>query len=391
MLLDPAKVGWAYTRVTLSVGATLGRLGMGSGGYKLARALSEAGWSVNVVCMGTDAWSSSWQTRVVDVQPILRLAQWTPLRAHSGYMLALGNNLFDWHARRLIGRPDVLYAYTDQALFTVRAARVAGARTVLHAANTQLVHMKRLLDEEHGRFGLPQRLVSPLMVKKVLREYEEVDCVRAQSTLVQQTLVEGGVPASKVVHIPPSVDSDWFLPAVRQRESFTVAFVGSFDLRKGLPYLLRAFDRLDRPGTRLILHGGAGSRPMQQLLEPYRRRPDVVFRSGDPRPTYQESSVCVVPSIEDGFSYVVLEGLASGLPVITTENVGGKDCISEGENGYVVPIRDADALAERLRFLYDHPGQRQQMGRHARATAARYTFAREGQSLQALFTRLVGA
>lgn len=377
-------------RVTLSVGATLGRLGMGNGGAKLVRALSEAGCEVTTVCMGAPA-PATGHTRVVDMHSVMRLVPWTPLRLHSGYALALQNNYFDWRARHLIGKPDVLYAYSDQALWSLRVARSAGICTVLHAANTHIRNLFQALNTECARLGLGQHLVTALMVRKIEREYREATLIRAQSTLVRETLVEAGLSADKIVHIPPSVDLDHFQPHRVEPDAFTVGFVGSFDVRKGLPHLLTAFDRVSRGDMHLALHGGSGSRFMNRLLAPYRVRTDVSFAVGDPRPTYRQSSVCVVPSIEDGFAYVVLEALACGVPVIVTENVGGKDAVVDGENGFIVPIRDSEAIAERIRYLYDNPATLARMRQRAREAAEMYTFEREGRSLHNQFMELVGS
>jgi glycosyltransferase involved in cell wall biosynthesis len=60
--------------------------------------------------------------------------------------------------------------------------------------------------------------------------------------------------------------------------------------------------------------------------------------------------------------------MACGLPVIVTENVGARDLVEEGKNGFVVPIRSPEAIAERLRFLYQNPEVARSMGEHARAT-----------------------
>jgi alpha-maltose-1-phosphate synthase len=124
------------------------------------------------------------------------------------------------------------------------------------------------------------------------------------------------------------------------------------------------------------------------LLQPYRSRPDVVFRSGDPAPTYAEASVCVVPSVEDGFAYVVLEALASGCPVIVSDQVGGKDAVVEGENGFIVPARDAAAIRERLVALCASPAERARMASAARESAERYSFQAEGARLLEAVSRL---
>jgi glycosyltransferase involved in cell wall biosynthesis len=229
------------------------------------------------------------------------------------------------------------------------------------------------------------------MVWKIRREYQEADLLRAQSTLVSDSLLAHGIPADKIVMVPPAVDLDRFHPRGQRDDTFRVAFVGVFDLRKGIPYLLRAWDEAALPRSQLILHGGAGSRFMKRMLAPYRRRPDVLFRTGDPAPTYAQADVCVVPSVEDGFAYVVLEALASGCPVVVTDQVGGKDAVVPGENGYVVPARDAAAIRDHLRELFAAPRQRAAMAQAARRSAEAYTFAAERAGLVAAFSRLLAA
>jgi glycosyltransferase involved in cell wall biosynthesis len=82
--------------------------------------------------------------------------------------------------------------------------------------------------------------------------------------------------------------------------------------------------------------------------------------------------VFVLPSLQDGFGLVVYEAAACGLPVIISENVGAT--VRDGQDGFVVPIRDAEALAAKLLYLYEHPAERQAMGRSARQFVSRYTW-----------------
>jgi hypothetical protein len=82
--------------------------------------------------------------------------------------------------------------------------------------------------------------------------------------------------------------------------------------------------------------------------------------------------VFVLPSLQDGFGMVVYEAAACGLPVIVSENVGA--AIRNGQDGFIVPIRDPAALAEKLIYLYQHPAERQRMGQTARAYVSRFTW-----------------
>jgi glycosyltransferase involved in cell wall biosynthesis len=273
----------------------------------------------------------------------------------------------------------------------MRAARRRGALTVLHAANTHIDNLVAELNTEARRYGVLQNWVSRLMVWKIRREYVEADYVRAQSTLVSESLTARGVPVRKILFVPPAVDLERFHPDDHDDGVFRVAFVGSFHLRKGIQYLLRAWDEAKLANAQLVLHGGSGSRYMDRLLRPYTSRADVVFRGGDPVHTYQRASVCVVPSIEDGFAYVVLEALASGCPVIVSDHVGGKDAVTNGVNGFIVPARDVAAVRDRLIELHASPKLRDAMAVAARQTAERYSFAAEQSALHAATTGLMSA
>jgi glycosyltransferase involved in cell wall biosynthesis len=70
---------------------------------------------------------------------------------------------------------------------------------------------------------------------------------------------------------------------------------------------------------------------------------------------------------------VVLEAMASGLPVITTPN-GRGDLVRDGVDGFVVPIRDMNAIVERLEYLRAHPEERLRMGQNARERAKMFTW-----------------
>jgi len=76
----------------------------------------------------------------------------------------------------------------------------------------------------------------------------------------------------------------------------------------------------------------------------------------------------VLSSIADGFALVVIYAMASGLPVIVTENVGSKDLIVDGVNGFVVPINSPETIAEKLRYLHANPDICKSMGKSARKT-----------------------
>jgi glycosyltransferase involved in cell wall biosynthesis len=88
---------------------------------------------------------------------------------------------------------------------------------------------------------------------------------------------------------------------------------------------------------------------------------------------YRSADVFVFPSLLEGMPLVVLEAMASGLPVITTPN-GPGDLVRDGVDGFVVPIRDVDAIVEKLEYLRAHPEERLRMGQNARERAKMFTW-----------------
>jgi len=127
------------------------------------------------------------------------------------------------------------------------------------------------------------------------------------------------------------------------------------------------FAKANLPRSQLVLIG----KPCPEtelLLEPVKNM-DVVRTGLIPYEQvltwFARSSVKVLASVEDGFGLVMLEAQACGLPVIATTNTGAPDCIDEGINGFVVPIRSPLAIAEKLIYLYEHPENRASMGKEA--------------------------
>jgi phosphatidylinositol alpha-mannosyltransferase len=148
----------------------------------------------------------------------------------------------------------------------------------------------------------------------------------------------------------------------------TVLFVGRFDLRKNVPWLISGFKRLVkvRPDCRLVLVGSGLTKPFCRLAAlPLGEA--VRFEGQVPPadlPAYFAAShvFCSVPRGGESFGIVLLEAMASGMPVVGTEIAGYKDVVEHGVDGLLVPQGDTDALAEALRLLIDNEERRETMG-----------------------------
>ena len=99
--------------------------------------------------------------------------------------------------------------------------------------------------------------------------------------------------------------------------------------------------------------------------------------------------VFVFPSLFEGFGLVILEAMAQGLPVITTSHTVGPDIIEDGVDGFIVPIRSSEAIAEKLELLAADRPRLEAMREAAIATARRFTWENYRRRLAEVLAPLV--
>jgi glycosyltransferase involved in cell wall biosynthesis len=209
--------------------------------------------------------------------------------------------------------------------------------------------------------------------EKLARKDEEIS--RATTILVASSFTKktiGSAPrCTAPVHVipygAPAATSD--VTPASHGGKLRVFFAGSLGQRKGLSYLLRAAE-LMKGGIELTLLGSKVAENCAPLEAALRRHRWI--RTLPHEEVLREMSrhdVFVFPSLFEGFGLVLLEAMAQGLPVITTPNTAGPDLIEEGREGFIVPIRSAEAIAEKLDLLAGDPQLLSAMKVAARATA----------------------
>lgn len=286
--------------------------------------------------------------------------QWKPLDYHLG----------DWFDRRAAQRlpdADLCVAWSGFGLHTLRRARAAGAVTVLERCSSHIEFQRDILVEEYALQGLDVTPVLPLVVEKELVEYGEADYIAVPSSFAKRTFVERGVPPAKVIQVPYGVDVEVFRPLQKPDNVFRVLSVGAQSVRKGTAYLVRAFAELKLPHAELLTVGTV-ERQIRPVLGSVKgvRSVRSVPQSALPE-YYRQGSVFVLCSVEEGLAMVQAQAMACGLPIICTTNTGGADVVRDGVDGFVIPIRDVEALKEKLLYLYEHPDVCRAMGESALA------------------------
>lgn len=302
-----------------------------------------------------------------------------PLLRRRRDLTTLASDLqFDRYVALHLPRAQVFQGVVGQCAESMAEARRRGMRTVLDVVNTHVDDLGSHVARESRKFGL-RSFIHPRMRDRILREYELADVIRVMSERSRRTFLARGVPEEKLVVASPPMDLA-ACPVTRfDGGPFRISFVGLIDPWKGFHYLLEAFARLKLPDAELVLWGGAGSRAASRMIAGYQaRNPNIVVRpvsvqrEGFER-VYGVTSVLVHPSLSDGFSYAVAEAMGCGVPVIVTDNTGAADLVQEGESGFIVPVADVDALAERIAHLYRHRELLPGLGARAREAVRRLT------------------
>lgn len=222
---------------------------------------------------------------------------------------------------------------------------------------------------------------------KIPTEYQErreaewslADRIIVNSDWSKDALISQGVDAEKLVVIPLSYEC----PAVDVERSrndvLDVLWLGQVNLRKGIPYLLEAAALLRNEPVRFTIVGPL--KISKEIVE--KSPPNVEFRGAVPRTEigncYRAADVFVLPTISDGFALTQLEAMAHGLPVIATPNCGR--VVTDGSDGFVVPIRDEKTLAERILELAENQDKLGQFSLQSKKTASQYSLNRLASDL----------
>lgn len=289
------------------------------------------------------------------------------------------------HAGRMArnrGAGILSYSYYAHAAFEAYGSERPGK--VLFQVQAHPMSVRRLLAEEATSSELARTCIRRDLEftyaggqwDQLCDEPLHADRCLVSCSYTKRTLIENGVDAAKVRVVPYGVDTDVFHPAACPPDSpFRVLFVGQLTHKKGLAYLLEAWRRLGLKDAELVLVGrGRSDAEILALYEGHYTLRGPVNDRDELRTLYQSSHVCCVPSLSEGFGLVYLESLACGTPIIASRNSGAPDVITDGQEGFIVGIRDVDALMQRLLWCYEHRGALADMRERARTTAERFTW-----------------
>jgi len=249
-------------------------------------------------------------------------------------------------------------------------AHEVGAKVLLEQSIAHQVFTRAIMEEEYEKWGIPAKnRIYARPEKEMEWDIEHSDYILTNSDFCASTIRPYTKRPETIRVVYTGVDVNMFKPSLEKpSDEFTLLFVGGTNIRKGVVYVIKAFRKLGLPAARLVILGSV-SKDAPSIFHEFGDGVDYVPHVPHPKvPRIMASaSVFVFPSLAEGSARVVGEAMASGLPCIVTPNAGS--IIRNGVDGFIVPPRDVDALAEKILYLYENRDLRVEMGYAARARA----------------------
>jgi glycosyltransferase involved in cell wall biosynthesis len=277
------------------------------------------------------------------------------------------------------------------------AAAASGARAVLATVHAMPSAPLALHPGMRGRLEF---MLRSMFTRRAARSLDRIVCV---VDAVRAELAAIGIPAGKLVTIHNGIPapSAAAAAAVGQRSSEVpaaprVGSVGRLEAPKGYEHFIDAAARVAArmPAARFRVVGDGSLRASLERRAAEAGLGDRISFPGwsdDPLAEIAAMDVYVASSVTDTTNLTVLEAMALGRPVVVTGVGGLPEVVADSVTGYVVPARDADALAGRIAQLLEDAGARVRMGEAGRARfAEHFTAARMVEEHLALYASLLG-
>lgn len=286
-------------------------------------------------------------------------------------------------------RPDVIFSLlTSTNVASILAKLLSGARCRLIVS-----------EHTHPSVNLSNEIYGGITKNFVRLFYRYADKIIAVSNGIKEDLIKNfGVSESKTVVIYNPVDIDEIEMLSQEKVNHqwlnnkipVIVSVGRLRKQKGYPYLIMAFSivRESFPCKLLIIGEGEEREKLISMVKKYNLEKDIEFLGFQKNPfKYMvRSSVFVLSSLYEGFGNVIVEAMALGLPVISTDCPSGpSEIIEDMKNGILVPVGDEHSLARAILSVLTNGKLRESLREHAKNRAKIFSLKRIIKSYTEVF------
>lgn len=296
---------------------------------------------------------------------------------------------------------DAVVTYDDSSplLFEELRDKAPDILRIMDMSSANLLYLREIYEEDTKKApAFAERMRKERAIcwdQKILdrakREIEATQEFLVPSRFVARSLEFSGVKAEQMHRCPYGVDVSQFFPKGKNNSRIdrtcpvSFIYVGGVKELKGISYLLEAFDEIPSEMASLTVVGSVNEKDNDII--PYKDR--VRFTGNILHSAVADelrsADVFVLASLGEGLSLSTLEAAACGLPLIVTENSGVNDEMTDGVEGFIIPIQSKDAIKEKVIWFVEHPDQIEKMGKSARELALKYTWEKYYQNIAKVF------
>jgi glycosyltransferase involved in cell wall biosynthesis len=275
---------------------------------------------------------------------------------------------------------DIAYVWPNASVRLYRKLKARGLTIVSERINTLLSNSKRVLDAEFASLGIPPS--HGLTDRAVAEELECMnlsDYIFSPSPGVTGSLLAAGIPDGKIIRTSYGLESHEIYGRRAPKgpgQKVTALFVGSINVRKGVPLLLEAWKKADAD-ARLVVVGSVAPEIKDLFGRAMAACPSIehVNFVEDLSPLFKQADFFILPSVEEGSPLVTYLALGASLPMIVSE-MGGGGVVGDSKEALVIDPHQEGRFVEAIRAMCRDASLRGRMSEASAARALEYTWER---------------
>ncbi len=306
------------------------------------------------------------------------------------YLNILNVKNIDRKTKKYINESDIYLGLSKTGLETGKLIKKKNKIYICERSSSHIIFQDEILREEYNDLGLNYKPINNWFIEREIEEYENADIILVPSNFVQKTFLKHNINKSSVINFGSYLDSFYQLKNIKKSsEEFNVLFIGQLSIRKGLHYLIEGFIKFKHPHKKLYIIGPETKDKVffRNLLK--KKNDGSIIYLGVK--THKEinyylniSNTFVLPSLEEGLATVTLQAMTSGCPVIVSENTGALEIVEQNECGFVIPIRDTNAIVEKLNIIAENKNLQDKFSENAIKFSNFYTWENYVEKLDTL-------
>ena len=279
----------------------------------------------------------------------------------------------------------IMYDTTSEKCFEILKKKAPHIKRIMDSSIANRLYIKEIyqneINKDQCKYDLyySDDLWNKKRNKSYFNELTYTQYFLVPSKFVRDSFLFSGVKKEQICIVPYGANiliDSVIEKRVNSNDIINFLFVGQVTSRKGINYLIDAFESIKYRNVQLNIVGNIEN-DMKEFIKKSNKL-NINFLGcvthDKMKEIYMNAHVFVFPSLAEGMTLAGLEAMGCGLPIICTENTGVNDIVRNGENGFVIPASDSQQLKEKIEWFVEHYDQISIMGYNAYNTAKMYTW-----------------